>query len=666
MPGIGSISQVLSKDFIIGLGSNTTTAGAATSLSGGSSSPTEKVTLGLRRGASLYAAAIQRMNNVGTILNVADGLLEQLGELTDKAISIATRASKSSTSNSTRNRLNAEFQKLGNEFRELISEAKLDDDDILTKEGLESIFTETGLDPSKAKGLASLFGSFLFPEEENVLASEEIQGDRPLNFSGLSAGPTTYSNEVQVSNDDGGNAVGTVVISRGYTLYVDDDDEVGGNPSSVDLPLIVDDNGGTSETIESTPSGAVSLLNASETSGYSVVVSDEDFLGHNGSGVDQLFLMDTDGTVLHQYTDFTTAQAITAADLSSDGKTVTLTSDGDLTGGNGDNSSEVFLIEVSTAFGAAPDSADYTQVSNDYAASHATFISEDGSHIGYSGAVGGDDLAIYRVSDGAEGTLNATGDSYTPYGFVDSDTILAIPTAGADVDDLFTIDFANGVDALSASKVFEGSANYADHAVSEAGIAAFDDESSDELRTVDVSNGLTTSTTLIDSYGASDSIAAISLANNGDGTVDIGVRATYTASDANNEVYRYRARTSSTGVKQAAEVDEIFDGTIRRQGDAIRTLEDLTALREQIDENTGVIDELREYLQENIDLVRATGLAFLEVSDRINTASQADEVARSVEREIRKSIGAAELAHSENLSPIAAAALVNLQTATSS
>jgi len=103
------------------------------------------------------------------------------------------------------------------------------------------------------------------------------------------------------------------------------------------------------------------------------------------------------------------------------------------------------------------------------------------------------------------------------------------------------------------------------------------------------------------------------------------------------------------------------DADLRTRPDATRTLVDLKALKEQITKNIGALDQGLSVIKDNMDLVRATGLAFLSISSQITSSDDAGKVAAELRAEIRKNAGAS-IAQAENLQPIVIATLA-LQSA---
>lgn len=116
--------------------------------------------------------------------------------------------------------------------------------------------------------------------------------------------------------------------------------------------------------------------------------------------------------------------------------------------------------------------------------------------------------------------------------------------------------------------------------------------------------------------------------------------------------------TPVTVARTSKEYEEIFDGTVdltTRPG-AYQLLNDLKGLKGQIEDNLSALDNAVTVVGQNIDLVRAAGLAFLDISDKIGSETDADAIATQLRDRIRKDAPAA-LAQAENLIPIVIAAL---------
>ena len=95
---------------------------------------------------------------------------------------------------------------------------------------------------------------------------------------------------------------------------------------------------------------------------------------------------------------------------------------------------------------------------------------------------------------------------------------------------------------------------------------------------------------------------------------------------------------------------------IRSRHDAKHALASLKALRQQINHNIQALDDTVKSVEENIKLIRSTGLAFLDVSQQLQGAEDADQVAALLRTEIRRNAGTA-ARQAENIEPIVVATL---------
>ena len=85
-------------------------------------------------------------------------------------------------------------------------------------------------------------------------------------------------------------------------------------------------------------------------------------------------------------------------------------------------------------------------------------------------------------------------------------------------------------------------------------------------------------------------------------------------------------------------------------------LHDLKAMKAQLSDNLDGVNYATDIILKNIDLVRAAGFAFLDLSSTVSSEDDADKVAALLRDNIRKNAPAA-LAQAENLQNIAVAAL---------
>lgn len=157
------------------------------------------VSQGLRQGARTYANAIQGLNAIGSVVNVARSNLTRLSELTSELMDVTERATRSTTGEQERRKLDREFRTLGKEFKAIIKEAKNGDRDVLAKEDLQEFFLLVGLDSTESESVADFFGSLVFGGEDELLASEETKADLPLDLPA-----SAYKKTISVPDGMGG------------------------------------------------------------------------------------------------------------------------------------------------------------------------------------------------------------------------------------------------------------------------------------------------------------------------------------------------------------------------------------------------------------------------------------------------------------------------------
>ncbi len=184
-----SLRSVIDDTFVRrfqGLASGSSQQNLANALRGQSSEVS--ISTGLRTGAQTFATSVQGLNTAISFFNTAKATLQNLDKLTDKLITLADRSSKSTTFTQERREANLEFQKLGDEFQRIISNAKLGEREFLTTEGIDEFLKVVGLDKDTSDSVKAIFDKFKVPIEDDNLASEEAQGERPSKIP-----PQAYS-----------------------------------------------------------------------------------------------------------------------------------------------------------------------------------------------------------------------------------------------------------------------------------------------------------------------------------------------------------------------------------------------------------------------------------------------------------------------------------------
>lgn len=189
---IKGIRSVVNETFIkrfAAVAAGDSSSNLAKAIRGGAS--TVSISEGLRLGARTFATAVQNLNSTIGVINISRDTLEKLGKITDKLISLTSRATERSASNSARQNLNAQFNELANEFQAIVDDAEIGEREFLSKEDLGEIFTLVGLDPDESSRMAALFDQFIITEKDDLLASETVKGTRPVP---IPSGAFTNSN----------------------------------------------------------------------------------------------------------------------------------------------------------------------------------------------------------------------------------------------------------------------------------------------------------------------------------------------------------------------------------------------------------------------------------------------------------------------------------------
>lgn len=189
-----SLSRAISSNYIqgfIGLAQGSTSGTAALRGGGGVT-----ISSALRSGARLLVGAVQTLNATITVVNVSRGSLDQLNTYTDQLLDLAKTASASTTSPQARRDLDLRFKAIGNDFKDLLEQSKIQDNNYLTKGGLEAIFQRAGLDANTSDSIGDVFADFQVTEVDDYLASPSNVGKRPAPIPVSAYTPKTKSTKV--------------------------------------------------------------------------------------------------------------------------------------------------------------------------------------------------------------------------------------------------------------------------------------------------------------------------------------------------------------------------------------------------------------------------------------------------------------------------------------
>lgn len=657
MSGIG-FSKIINEDFIRRFTQLAKSGNSARNSIFSKQTETESLGAGLRIGARTFSTAIDGLNAATSLVNLSEQTLEDLKEVTTSLINISKQAAEVSTSQGQRIGLDQKFHELAGEFRNLVKNGTTGTNEFLTKDGLAEIFRAVGLDEKSSETIASIFSSFITPKTDSALASEFAGvGSENIPVGAF----TSRASDVKYNIDKLTNsAITSGGIGKGSSVFVDYDTILNQNPSFQSV-LNVDQTGSIRGLGRSTLQFDVTLLAVNESNGYALITTRNDLLGQNGGNYNQIFLVDNTGQVLQQYTDNSNDFAeYMAADVSADNLTVAYAIYNSLT------SEQAVYSAVTSSLGADPflggvaytklvtetpglnftdiainNNASYVVFKDDSAGSHITFMDLNSLSIDFFidsetdiedfGFIGESDLAIktsteiksYKYDSGAYSTLA----SYSSIGKFT--TLESLGSIG--VQDSST----NTIYILNSSAEVEFSLDLA----------------------------------------GTDSIQSLSLAESPDGTKsEIGVVGSLTSitGDSDTELYRFTYNQRyDTGQRSSRSTPDFYnslsgqqnnsifddDRHITSRSEAFRALADLENLAKQIDSNLTVLKSAKSTLEDNIKLLRTSGRAFLEASERVSNIGDAESLALSLNQRIRSLSSSKVLSQAENLNAITVAAL---------
>ncbi|MDZ4784877.1 MAG: hypothetical protein SGJ02_02260 [bacterium] len=614
----------------------------------------------LRSTANTFAEALDRINSVGGYLHVSENTLLKLEEIIDKALVLADKSTKHDTSDSKRAQLDREFKKLGTEFNKLVEDANIDGTDLLSTEGISAVFELAGLTTEQSASLAKIFKEFIIPTEEDTLASQQIKGKTPPIPNAVQP-PTPVENytRTMISNNTAGTSPTAVFTSSVNTVFIDDQDPTNqnaGNDNAVIVSTL-----GDSQSIVSVNSD-VTLLSTSETTGYSLIKSNQDFLGTNAAGVNQLFLVNNNGSVIHQYTEFTSSVNIESGDISSDGSEVVFVSNGDLTGINSDASDEVFRIHNDPADLGFSTGGTLTQISSLIAGgniSNAVRISEDGSTAAYDGTgrFTSDNqqlrgYVIYDLISDSEDRANINT-RRSQLGFTISNSVVTV----APVTNIVFRQKHGGL----AEQVFTGGATSSQFSASEYGHLVYSTTDTKDIRLADITDGAAVSSSLVFDGSTLNSYSKLSVSNDQYGNAKVVVSGILTEQNSLNQVYEFKTNTQNVTdvITPPDTVQKVFDYSLKRRSNAFKVKEDLKAIKNQISNNLSAVRDGLENVRSNLEIVRAVGTSFLEISQKAFDVGDAEKIANNLKNFLLSSRTSSDaLAQIENLQSISKATLL--------
>jgi hypothetical protein len=595
----------------------------------------------LRFGARTFVTGVQRLNVAISSLNVVQSGFDSLRALSDSMWDLATESLKENTSDAERSRLNSEYQDLGGTFLEVIEKLNGGKVKYLTKAGITDIFQQTGLDPDTAEGIAELFSGFITEGTDELLVSDEVQPTKsasPLRSSGSSS-PIKIDKGVTVTTGE--------VTAMGVRFNaVDDATFTGANPTQ--NSVIGRSFDGRYSGLQETLSSGVSLIGSQSSTGAVFLQSTEDFVSSNASGTAQVFVADDDSGVTSQLTNNLSATvSFNSASMSDDGlKGIVREYD------SSTSLSSIVLYERSsktadpatttrTVLAANVASIDFepsinragTQVVYDNGSSGAEFRALSG---------GGSNAFLSAQSDVKDVVFSAENEVTVLHG-TGPYAISSMTSTSASYD----ITHASGLTNVAKSS-FDGMEASSSGTLGYVGYL----DNTKQFKIVTNKGGAVSSV----DFSSANTLSDVSLAFRGSTTRVVIGAVGQLGTDTSSHFYQ---ATSARGDRKTLpEFSKLFggDSDILSRASASSVINNLEAIRDRIDENQQKLNDAKDVIGTNLDLVRAAGIAFLDMSNQITGEPEARDVATELARRIRADAKSA-VSQAGNLELIVVAAL---------
>jgi hypothetical protein len=680
------ISSVITKSFIQGF-QNAASSGSKSSNPLQQSSAVS-LSSSLRYGAQVYGSTIQNLNSAIGFLNISDGKLDTLLELTDKMITITETATKRGIGSDTRLDLDKQFRRLADQFQKTVTDSASETRDPLSIEDITAVFTLIGLDKEKSDSITKLFKEFLTSSTDpEILASEEYLARRPINvpadasteYKRAGSAEFTFSDSVNYPEDALSqtpselihfdiNKDGIEDLIGSYENAVSRFDQISvflGNGDGSFGPEIISDaatDGGVSK---------IATLDF-DGDGFEDVIGLTDY-GWNlwtGDGTGNLQTYFTESGALNGYSQY----AVATAELVGAGTSKDLVRAYYQSNIISVNDGETFFggATASTILPAANWVTDFTLVD----------INQD-TKLDIVGGYGGTTNGFFISLGNGDGTFSVatTTDTPTPasdriddiaIGDFDNDFNLDIIGQGVGNSNTF-IAFNTGssfgtVDTIASNSTFpvvqtadlnnDNNIDIIYQSETTSGLSFYN--TSFRLGNGDgtfaAETVLPNAPTLYSAQGSNSRILAFDADR--DNTIDIITTNNIDAGLSSNVLTNPATTTKIRAPIPSDNFTSIFDSerTIANRVEAYRLTTDLKSLREQIIGNKKALQDARDIVGKNMDLVRATGLALLELSEQISDSDTAEQVAEMVRSRIVSKASAA-LSQAENLTPLTIATL---------
>jgi hypothetical protein len=161
----------------------------------------------LKGGAQIMVNSIDLLAAGFQAVDGSRSALIRIGESLDELIQLAETSADPQTGGEERERVAFEFQRKGNELKQLVDSAKDNKTNVLTQKGLVEILTNISLKPDDLDGLSTILDSFQITTTDGDFFDPTIKAERPLDIPRNL--PSSTEAEEYGSVLDGATAIGS-------------------------------------------------------------------------------------------------------------------------------------------------------------------------------------------------------------------------------------------------------------------------------------------------------------------------------------------------------------------------------------------------------------------------------------------------------------------------
>ncbi|MDC0358112.1 hypothetical protein OAO01_04790 [Oligoflexia bacterium] len=508
-------------------------------------------------------------------------------------------------------------------------------------------------------------------DDDDVGYVADDSGDLQLYRAKIEGVDAQYVSYQITDETDGGSTLSFGRIANDSNVFVVDDTSAYRGYNASYQSLVTESDGASTFSLTHRLDYAATVLSVNKSDGSALIETKADLLGFNSSNYSQLYLVDSAGNAIQQFTSNANADLVVeSADINSANNIVAFevrltTNDwrqvalvGNFAGSYNQDPSTLYNPPSLVAF-------DYTG-NGDFSNLR---ISDTGGYTAFRQTNTGTGYDKVRMMDNAtfqfDTNLDSISDKNLMFDFSYDNTILTLQQDGA-VQKLTA--FAYGYNGQL--DIIQGLNNVTSFAATEADVdnkvsVVLHDEDISSLQHWTFQDNVLTKAHEINYDNRFDSIGTLTIGDND----SYGALATLpdltSTGDSDQEIYRVTEETQLVTkpgdlvTKKTRNYDGVFDSkrSVMDRPSAYQLLADLKELRKQIDTNVGALDDALKTLQQNIDLMRSAGNAFLKLSDQISSEANATEVAKKLQEMIRSDASTAALAQADNLTPLTVAAL---------